>query len=409
MSGTPCPFGGYLTLFRSAYPYMWRRSWSACVRGRLCTRVLQGPCAGDLASQQAGMRHICSCKGAVYHYGQLKHALSPEFCAALKLLGLKLGFRPPHVLQCHLQAGQGPRMRHPAAQGHASLNALSTIPSPSATQQPGQEEQAARAPAEPSQPAQAGQGEQRSQPPQGHAGQPGQPAPRQQMTKPYIPQAILQRAQAERSVEPIKAYLRHQQMLRQQLLQQQASSPQQEAHAREEYPASSTTPASLPNGQAYSSQQLPAPAGSMIPITSQPTAHRLSGPHVRYILWKAQMTSMQCHLLEHHSTASLACSYFWSLVQVCILEKGRTTRVSSCKQCCLPAGSVRAPLRGDSRLVHPVSSSRPKRSTARSSRRRSERCICSALDSPTRHPVRLRPRPAVPSGGMSSMSEGRAC
>ena len=170
-------------------------------------------------------------------------------------------------------------MRHPAALAHASLDSPSAMPSLSPPQQLGQKEQAARAPAEPEQPAQAGQGERRAQPSQSH---PGQPAPRQQMTKPYIPQAVLQKAQAERSVEPIKAYLRHQQMLRQQqLLQQQAGSPQQEAHAREEHTTSSRPPASLPNGQAYSSQQLPAPVGSMIPITSQPSAHRLSGPHVR--------------------------------------------------------------------------------------------------------------------------------
>lgn len=192
---------------------------------------------------------------------------------------LACGSRRPHVLQCRLQAGQGPRMRHPAAHAHASLNALSAMPSLNTSEPAGQEEQAARAPAEPGQAAQRGQGEHRAQPLQG---QPGQPGPRQQMTKPYIPQAVLQKAQAERSVEPIKAYLRHQQLLRQQLRQQQGSSPQQQdAHVQEDSPASSRPPASLLNGQAYSSQQMPAPAGSMIPITSQPGAHRLSGPHVR--------------------------------------------------------------------------------------------------------------------------------
>ena len=166
-------------------------------------------------------------------------------------------------------------MRYPAAHAHASLNALSAMPSLSTPERAGQEEQAARVPAEPGQPPQRGQGEHRAQCLQGQAGQPGQPGSRQRMTKPYIPQAVLQKAQAERSVEPIKAYVRHQQLLRQQLLQQQ------DTHAREEYPASSRPPVSLLNGQAYSSQQLPAPAGSMIPITSQPGAHRLSGPHVR--------------------------------------------------------------------------------------------------------------------------------
>ena len=233
---------------------------------------------------RASRHGVCLTKDWYVFMGyQASHSsLSLLFYAAESLLGFMLGFGHSDVLHCSLQAGQGPRMRHPAAQGHASLNTLSTMPSLSPPQQPKQEEQAARAPAEPSQAAQAGQGEQRAQPPQGHAGQPGQPAPRQPMTKPYIPQAVLQKAQAERSVEPIKAYLRHQQMLRQQqLLQQQASGPQQDARAQEECPASSRPTASLPNGQVYSNQQLPAPAGSMIPITSQPSAHRLSGPHVR--------------------------------------------------------------------------------------------------------------------------------
>lgn len=141
-----------------------------------------------------------------------------------------------------LQAPSGPRMRHPAAREYASLNALSAMPQLSTSHAPKQNRDAAHAPAEPGtaahsrQPRQAGPSQQApvEQPGQAgqskgaNAGQPGQMTLRQQLAKYNIPEAVFQKARAEGSAEPIRAYLRQRQLQQHQMQQQPGSSSQQQ-------------------------------------------------------------------------------------------------------------------------------------------------------------------------------------
>lgn len=214
-------------------------------------------------------------------------------------------------------SGPSPRMRHPAANGHvhahASLNALSANPSLSVTQQaPEREERAGGTPAAPAQPVQA-------EPP-------GQQRPSlsskvsaelrafQQYLMAHIPPEMIQRARAEGSRESVKLWFRQQSLMflqRQQQhmqahgVQQHASAgnPQQVARSKGEFPSGpSGSPVSLLYGS-RAQQQLPPPAGSMIPIGSQPQTQHLSGPNLRHLFpqflefhtvffHKAEMTSL---------------------------------------------------------------------------------------------------------------------
>ena len=190
--------------------------------------------------------------------------------------------------------GLSPRMRHPAANAHAhahaSLNALSANPSLSVVQQkPEREERAGSAPAARAQ-----------------VGLPGQQQPSlsskasaelrafQQYLMAHIPPEMVQRVRADGNRDPVKLWFRRQSLMflqRQQQhmqahgVQQHASagSPQQVAPSQGEFPGgSSGSPASLLYGsRAPAQQQLPPPAGSMIPISSQPQAQHLSGPNLR--------------------------------------------------------------------------------------------------------------------------------
>lgn len=226
-------------------------------------------------------------------------------------------------------SGPSPRMRHPAANAHAhahaSLNALSANPSLSVTQQtPEREERAGGTPAAPAQPVQA-------EPP-------GQQQPSlsskvsaelrafQQYLMAHIPPEMIQRARAEGNRDSVKLWFRQQSLMflqRQQQhmqahgVQQHASagSPQQVARSQGELPTgSSGSPASLLYGsRAPAQQQLPPPAGSMIPISSQPQTQHLSGPNLRYLfpqflevhtalLHKAERTSLRTILLQEPIT-----------------------------------------------------------------------------------------------------------
>ena len=180
-------------------------------------------------------------------------------------------------------------MRQPTA--HASLNALSAMPSLDSDRQlPQLVDHAAAVPAGPARQAQAKQ-------PQAGQPQAGQPHPgARQQTRPYIPQSVLQQAQEQRSAEPIREYLRKvlqeqrrrqaQEMLRRQQLAGQGSlgSPQRAGVAPQaQHPAASAPPAALLGARPHASQQprqLPAPAGSMIPISTEPQAQHLAGPHL---------------------------------------------------------------------------------------------------------------------------------
>ena len=191
--------------------------------------------------------------------------------------------------------GPSPRMRHPAANAHAhaSLNALSANPSLSVAQQaPEREERAGSAPAAPAQPAQVGP------PGQQQASLSSKVSAElrafQQYLMAHIPPEMVQRARAEGNRDPVKLWFRRQSLMflqRQQQhmqahgVQQHASagSPQQVAPSQGEFPGgSSGSPASLLYGsRAPAQQQVPPPAGSMIPISSQPQAQHLSRPNLR--------------------------------------------------------------------------------------------------------------------------------
>lgn len=221
-------------------------------------------------------------------------------------------------------SGPSPRMRHPAANAHAhahaSLNALSANPSLSVTQQaPEREERAGGTPAAPAQPVQA-------EPP-------GQQRPSlsskvsaelrafQQYLMAHIPPEMIQRARAEGNRDSVKLWFRQQSLM---FLQRQqhasAGSPQQVARSQGEFPSgSSGLPASLLYGsRAPVQQQLPPPAGSMIPISSQPQTQHLSGPNLRYLFpqflevhtaffHKAEMTTLRTRL--HQEPITLCCLF----------------------------------------------------------------------------------------------------